>query len=128
MKDETKIWLDYSKENLNAAKILIEGKLFNPCLQNVQQCVEKSLKALLIENSLKLKKTHSILELKNILLDNRMKVEISDEDCEFLDSIYLPSKYPVGSVLPYYEADHEICNNAISIAEDVFNFVNKILK
>ena len=128
MKDETKIWLDYSKENLDSAKILIESKLFNPCLQNVQQCVEKSLKALLIENSLKPKKTHSILELKNILLRNRVKVEISDEDCEFLDSIYLPSKYPVGSVLPYYEADHEICNNGISIAENVFNFVNKILK
>ena len=128
MKDETKIWLDYSKENLDAAKILIENKLFNPCLQNVQQCVEKSLKALLIENSLKLKKTHSIFKLKNILLDNGVTIEISDEDCEFLDSIYVPSKYPVGSVLPYYEADYEICTNGISIAEDVFNFVNKMVK
>ncbi|NOY59841.1 MAG: HEPN domain-containing protein [Calditrichaeota bacterium] len=52
MKDETKIWLDYSKENLNSAKVLMESKLFNPCLQNVQQCVEKSLKALLIEKSI----------------------------------------------------------------------------
>jgi len=50
MKDETKIWLNYSKENLEASKILMESGLFNPCLQNVQQCVEKSQKALLIEN------------------------------------------------------------------------------
>lgn len=127
MKDETKIWLDYSKENLDSAKVLMKSKLFNPCLQNVQQCVEKSLKALLIEKSIKLKKTHSISELKNILSDNGVKIEISDEDCEFLDSIYLPSKYPVSSVLPYYEATHEICNNGICIAEDVFNFVNNIL-
>ena len=56
MKDETKMWLDYSKENLDSAKILMKSKLFNPCLQNVQQCVEKALKALLIENSIKLKK------------------------------------------------------------------------
>ena len=125
MKDETKIWLDYSKENLNSAKVLIESKFFNPCLHNVQQCVEKSLKALFIEKSIKLKKTYSISELKNILSDNGMNIEVSDEDCELLDSIYLPSKYPVSSVLPYYEANHEICNNGISIAEDVFNFVNK---
>lgn len=126
MKNETKIWLDYSKENLDSAKVLMGSKLYNPCLQNIQQCVEKSLKALLIEKSIKPKKTHSISELKNILSDNDVKIEITDEDCEFLDSIYLPSKYPVCSVLPYYEANQEICNNGIQIAENVFNFVNKV--
>jgi uncharacterized protein (UPF0332 family) len=35
MKDETKLWLNYSKENLDSAKILLESKLFNPCLQNI---------------------------------------------------------------------------------------------
>lgn len=128
MKDETKIWLDYSKENLESAKILLESKLFNPCLQNVQQCVEKALKILLIENSIKLKKTHSISELKNILLEKGFEIEITDEECEFLDSIYLPSKYPISSVLPYYEPNLEICNNGISIAEKVFKFVQNILK
>lgn len=127
MKDETKIWLDHSKENLESAKILLEGKLFNPCLQNAQQCVEKALKAVLIENSIKLKKTHSISELKNILLKNNFKIELSDEDCEFIDSIYLPTKYPVSSVLPFFEPDYKICNNGVSIAEDVYNLVIKLL-
>jgi HEPN domain-containing protein len=128
MKDETRIWLNYSEENLDSAKILLESKLFNPCLQNIQQSVEKSLKALLIENSIKLKKTHSISELKNILSNNGLTIEISDEDCEFLDSIYLPSKYPLHNVLPYYEPDFKICNNSISIAQKVLNYINKILK
>ena len=127
MKDETKKWVDYSKENLDSAKILLESKLFNPCLQNIQQSVEKSLKALMIENSIKLKKTHSISELKNILSKNGISIEISDEDCEFLDSIYLPSKYPLDSVLPYYEPDFEICNTGFSIAKNVFGFIRKIL-
>jgi len=61
MKDETKIWLNYSKENLESAKILLNSELFNPCLQNAQQCVEKALKGILVDNSIKLKKTHSIL-------------------------------------------------------------------
>ena len=65
MKNETKVWLRYSKENLDSAKVLVESKLFNPCLQNVQQSVEKSLKALFIENSVKLLKSHNISELNN---------------------------------------------------------------
>lgn len=128
MKDETTIWSDYAKENFQSAKILLASGLFNPCLQNVQQCVEKALKALLVENSIKLKKTHSIAELKNILHINRIDVEISEEDCEFLDSIYLPSKYPITSVLPYFKPDLEICNNGISIAESVLKFVQNVLK
>ncbi len=28
MKDETKIWLDYSKENLESAKILIKNNFY----------------------------------------------------------------------------------------------------
>jgi len=47
MKDETKKWLDYADENLRSAKLLLDNKLFNPCLQNVQQAVEKMLKAIL---------------------------------------------------------------------------------
>jgi len=63
MKDDVKIWLQYSEENLQSATLLLESDLFNPCLQNVQQCVEKAPKAILIENSHILKKTHDILEL-----------------------------------------------------------------
>jgi HEPN domain-containing protein len=127
MKNETQIWLDYSEENLKSAKILLESELFNPCLQNVQQSIEKALKALLVENSITLQKTHNISELKNILLNNDINVNLSEEDCEFLDSIYLPSKYPVISVLPDYSPDREICNNSISIADNVFNRVRDIL-
>ena len=128
MKDEAKSWLKYSIENLDSAKILLDSKLFNPCLQNIQQSVEKALKALLIENDLKLKKTHSISELKNILLNNGLNIEISDEDCEFLDSIYLPSKYPLSSVLPNYEPDFEICDNGITIAQNTYEFVNRFIR
>ena len=67
MKDETKIWLDYAAENLESAKILLNSSLFNSCLQNVQQCVEKLLKSLFAEFSYKLIKTHSIAKLRQVL-------------------------------------------------------------
>lgn len=127
MKEETKLWLKYASENLQSAKVLKKSNLHNPCLQNAQQCVEKSLKSLLIENSIKLKRTHSISELRNMLIDTNIQVGLTEEDCEFLDSIYLPSKYPLGSSLPNFTPDENICESAIVIAESVFGKVNKLI-
>ncbi|OQY60375.1 MAG: hypothetical protein B6245_01660 [Desulfobacteraceae bacterium 4572_88] len=70
MKDETQIWLKYSDENIQSASILLENNLFNPCLQNIQQAVEKSLKAVIIELSLEFRRTHSIRELRKILMES----------------------------------------------------------
>ena len=119
MKEETKIWLKYSEDNFDSAKILLKSKLFNPCLQNVQQAVEKALKAVLIENDIKFKRTHDILELSVLLNKRNIEINLSDEDCDFLNSIYLPSKYPIGSVIPNYDPDDAICKKAVQIAINV---------
>lgn len=108
MKDDVKIWLQYSEENLQSATLLLESDLFNPCLQNVQQCVEKAPKAILIENSHILKKTHDILELKVFLDGIGIKIDLTEDECDFLNSIYLSSKYPIGSALPDYDPEIEI--------------------
>jgi len=120
MKDESRIWLEYSNENVKSAKILFENGLLNPCLQNVQQSVEKALKALLLEYSLYFRKTHSITEINRLLSEKDIATGLSDDECDFLDSIYLPSKYPVSSVLPHYEPNAEICETGISIARKVY--------
>ena len=119
MKDETETWLKYANENLRSAKLLLDSSLFNPCLQNVQQAVEKWLKALIVESSLKLKKTHSINELRNTLVAGGVDIDITEDECDLLDSIYLPSKYPLGGVLPDFEPDLEICTRCMAIAERI---------
>ena len=109
--------------------MLLQNELYNPSLQNVQQCVEKALKAFLIEKSYKLKRTHSIAELKNILKKDGAKLDITDDDCDFLDSIYLPSKYPlISSVLPNYEPNNDLCNKGIFIAKSVLLAIQRIIK
>lgn len=109
MKDEARVWLGYAGENLASAQILLDHGLVNPCLQNAQQAVEKMLKALLMESGIKAKKTHSIRELLTILTQAGLKTPVTDDDADLLDSIYLPSKYPLGSVLPDFEPDRDIC-------------------
>lgn len=126
MRDETKTWLRYARENLESSKILLQSMLYNPCLQNIQQTVEKALKAILIEKAIKLERTHDIFEIKCLLLNNNIEIDLSDDDCDFLNSIYLPSKYPVGSALADYEPDEKICQDAIKIAEKALLSVNEL--
>ena len=127
MKDETKKWLEYADDNLKSAKVLLNSKLFNPCLQNAQQAVEKMLKAVLVEFSIKFKKTHSINQLVTMLVENNLEIDLAEEQRELLDSIYLPSKYPLGAVLPDFEPDDQTCKDCIAIAESVRESVLALL-
>jgi len=127
MKDETKKWLEYADENLRSARLLLDSELFNPCLQNVQQAVEKMLKALMVESTKKIKKTHSINELVNILDKHGLNVDMTEDDCDLLDSIYLPSKYPLGGILPDFEPDLQTCSKCVALAERVWDSVTSLL-
>jgi HEPN domain-containing protein len=115
MKDEAKKWLEYADENRAAAELLLHHGLFNPCLQNVQQAVEKMLKALLLESGGEIKKTHSIGELAMLLSERGLSVPLDADECDLLDSIYLPSKYPLGSALPDFEPDQAVCDQCVGI-------------
>lgn len=127
MQDETKLWLTYSEENLNAAEVLLESDLFNPCLHNIQQTIEKALKAIFIEKLIPFKKTHNILELKKILEKNKITINLTEDECDFLDSIYLPTKYPLGSALPSFYPSRETCESSILLAEKVLSEIKILL-
>ncbi|MCK5543452.1 MAG: hypothetical protein KAI40_12235 [Desulfobacterales bacterium] len=44
MKEETKIWLKYSEDNLDSAKILFKSKLFNPYYDPDDAICKKAIK------------------------------------------------------------------------------------
>jgi HEPN domain-containing protein len=127
MKDQTKKWLEYADDNLRSARLLLDNSLFNPCLQNVQQAVEKMLKAVLAESGIKIKKTHSINELVTILAEKGVNVNIEEDERDLIDSIYLPSKYPVGGLLPDFEPDMQTCRQCVAIADRLRDSVRHIL-
>ena len=94
MKDETGKWLRYAEENLRSATLLLEHSLFNPCLQNAQQAVEKLLKVLLIESSIPLQRIHSINMLVGILAERGITINLTEAECDLLDAIYVPIQIP----------------------------------
>ncbi len=127
MKDETKLWLRYADENLESAKILLQSHLYNPSLQNSQQAIEKYLKACFIEKGIKLQKTHTVSILVEKLREIGFHFIIDDDDIDLIDSIYLASKYPFGSVLPDFEPDENICQKCINIATIVQEDIKKCM-
>jgi len=59
MSAEGRRWLAYAQENRRAAAVCLESSLFNRCLQNAQQAVEKALKALHLASGPRLKTRRS---------------------------------------------------------------------
>ena len=119
MKDETRLWLSYAEENFEMARLALERGYLNACLQNAQQAVEKALKAALVEARGEFPRTHSIRELARMAAAEKTPAEITAEECDLLDSIYIPSKYPVFGVLPEQFADWKACVQCVGIADKV---------
>jgi len=128
MKDETLIWLSYADENLDVAELALEHGHLNACLQNAQQAVEKYLKAVIVERDLEFRRTHSIRELVVLLATRDIALSVSEDEMDLMDSIYVPSKYPVYSALPEALPDSAICRDALSIAHRVKDLTTEILK
>ena len=128
MSAEPLIWLRYAEENLRSAQLLLAHGLLNPCLQNAQQAVEKSLKAVLIARAIPLRRTHSIQDLANILAAHGVPIAITAEEGDLLDAIYLPSKYPLGSALPDFAPDEEVCRQCVQIAERVSTLARRYVQ
>jgi HEPN domain-containing protein len=128
MKDETGAWVSYASENLNVAVLAFDHGHLNACLQNAQQAVEKYLKAMIVEYNLEFRRTHSVRVLLDLLADRGVVLGISEDEMDLMDSIYVPSKYPVYSALPSALPDSAICRDALSIAHKVKDFTTGILK
>ncbi|MBI4776796.1 MAG: HEPN domain-containing protein [Deltaproteobacteria bacterium] len=116
MKDETRTWLSFADENLAVARLTLEHGHLNACLQNAQQAVEKYLKAMIVELDIEFRRTHSIRELAGLLGSQDISVVLAEDEMDLMDAIYVPSKYPVYTALPYMEPETAICEEALEIA------------
>lgn len=119
MSAEAALWIQFARENLQVARLCLEDGLFNPCIQNAQQAVEKGLKAICLSRGLPLKRIHSIGALRNDLNANGIQIEMTHDECDLLDAVYLPSKYPLSSVVPRFAADKQLGSRCIEIATRV---------
>jgi len=81
-----------------------------------------------VERGLEFRRTHNIRELLGLLATQGLTLSVSDEEMDLMDSLYVPSKYPVYSALPQSLPDQSICQDAMSIAHKVKDLAAGILK
>lgn len=127
MSGEARHWLSYARENRQAAALSRDSGLFNPSLQNSQRAVETTLKAMGLAGGMRLKKTHSIGELRRALLEIGLDPGLTEDESDLLDTIYLPSKYPLGSVLPTFEPDAQIAQRCLAIVDRVITAAASVI-
>ena len=127
MSVDARVWLQYARENLPVAEWCLQAGHLNPSLQNAQQTVEKALKAILAHQQLLVKRTHSIEDLIQGLLETGIDVGLSGDDCELLDSIYVASKYPTPSVIPHGPPDPAVCRRCVQLARQVLEAADRIV-
>ena len=121
-------WLSRAKSNL------LRGKQYNPAEKEIyiedfcfdlQQCVEKSLKAVLLSCGIDFPKTHDIACLIT-LIKNRTTVEVPEniEISKKLTGLFpMQTRYPCPSTI---EIDDY--NETVEIAENVYNWAKNIVE
>ena len=90
-------WVEKADEDLEFALVnLQEGKPFiaQICF-HFQQAAEKYLKAYIVAKDLEFRKTHDLPMLLNICISKNSAFETLSEDCEYLNTFYVESRYPV---------------------------------
>ena len=92
MSIESQQWLNYARDNLAVSRLCLSSGLWNPCLENAQQTVEKSLKALRSRRGLGEKRIHYIRILRRDLAASGIPVELSEDEAELIDSIFMDSQ------------------------------------
>ncbi len=121
-------WLRYARSDLALARTRLEGDILPELLCfHAQQCVEKCLKAILLDKNIPIERTHNL----NVLMDTLS--DVMDIPEHITQSVYL-SDYAVAFRYPSdrepIEADElqealEVANAVLRWTHDMFDFDNK---
>ena len=120
MRKTTEAWIKDAKEELESAKILYDYKKYRGVCYHSQQCVEKGLKALILEKGKKPGRIHDIVELLNKTEKLGYRIGLPIDDAVFLNSIY-KGRYPTEEgLLPQGEPTKVDAERAIATAKTLF--------
>ncbi|MBI5567563.1 MAG: HEPN domain-containing protein [Chloroflexi bacterium] len=121
-----KQWLDRAAEDLTVARlILAEGHYSHACFL-AQQCIEKSLKAFLLEKVNSYPRAHRLIDLLLACEVHEPACVAFRADCLVVDQYYIPTRYPDGvpGGLPGGLPGDIEADEAVTAAESVLRFIS----
>ena len=120
-------WIEKADEDFEFALVnLHEGKPFiaQICF-HFQQSAEKYLKGYIVAKDLEFRKTHDLSMLLSICISQNSAFEALSEECEYLNTFYVESRYPVHWPTDFSRAEAQKSSQA---AEKIRSFVKKQLR
>jgi HEPN domain-containing protein len=102
---ELKEWIIVASFDVDTVELLVkENGHAEIIIFHIHQAIEKLLKALLVKNNYKIKKTHLLDELLSMVIDKYSQLsKIKNDILEI--NLYLPKlRYPYGDRIEYKEA------------------------
>jgi len=119
-------WLKRARSNLERAKMgkVTQGILYEDLCFDAQQAVEKSLKAILINLNQSFPNTHSIGILLKLIEEAGVEMPKNINQAKLLTTYAVDARYP-GDYEPVSKEEYK---EALKIAEDVFKWLDNIIK
>jgi HEPN domain-containing protein len=128
--------MNMAKEWLKAVNndiLTIQEVIHNEHLSSIvafhsQQAIEKSFKAIIANDNIKIPKQHDLIKLYNLI---NKELELDDNELNILDilnQLYIDSRYP-GSfgLLPNGKPTIDDAKEFYKLSNDIFNIVCKLL-
>ena len=116
MREGTKAWRQQADEERNTAAYLRSGGFYRGACYHAQQCVENSIKTMLLEVGWEMEKIHGIHRLAAIAEDYHAPLPLSPDDIDFVDAIYR-GRYPAESgLLPLGDPTEADAERAVAVA------------
>ncbi|GFP40404.1 HEPN domain-containing protein, partial [Candidatus Hakubella thermalkaliphila] len=119
-------WIKRAKSNLERAKAgrISQDVLYEDLCFDAQQCVEKSLKSLLVSLDVEFPWKHDIDVLFGLISKSGIKIPDDLKSAVILTRYAVHTRYP-GLAEPVSEEDYQ---EALALAGKVFNWALKILR
>ena len=104
-----KEWLSNADADFQFARVNFEEKkpFYAQISFHFQQAAEKYLKAYIIANELEFQKIHDLSFLVKICLSKDSSFDKIKDDCEFLNTFYIDTRYPVYWPTNFTESEAE---------------------
>lgn len=120
-----KEWLELARHNLEAAEILFQANHYTDIIgQELQQSIEKTLKAIFALEGWKIERTHELsLLLKKVEYKLDMDANYYDL-CDIATTYYSEHRYPIAkSELPPLNEIEQVLNLAKMLYSQVYDLI-----
>ena len=124
-------WFQFAQDDLKIVITLWQkkDKINRGICFHAQQYVEKIIKGLLEINRIKPPRIHDLITLNELCNEINIKLPLSEDNLQFLSSVYIDTRYPPDAgLIPNGEPTEEHSRLAYQIVKELDKWIKKSVK